>query len=81
MASSELQYIFEERSVPSELQTAIITAGYGSTSLFAAFAETRETLRKQLESDFDLSPFAEGISDAVARERRLNCARLIDAWQ
>eukprot|EP00971_Amphidinium_carterae_P320487 6370325-Amphidinium_carterae.1 len=48
-----------KRSVPGPLQEAIISAGYSSTNLFAAYAETHATLRSQLESDFDLCPTAE----------------------
>eukprot|EP00971_Amphidinium_carterae_P346331 6487712-Amphidinium_carterae.1 len=80
MAASELKYVFDERSIPVDLQTRIIDAGYISTNLFAAYAETRSELRENLIADFPLDTKVEGLSSAECRERRLNCARLVDAW-
>eukprot|EP00971_Amphidinium_carterae_P326757 6457753-Amphidinium_carterae.1 len=80
MAASELKYVFDERSIPTELQNRIIEAGYISTNLFAAYAETRSELRDNLVADFGLDTKEKDISTEESSKRRLNCARLVDAW-
>eukprot|EP00971_Amphidinium_carterae_P345974 6487191-Amphidinium_carterae.1 len=41
---------------------------------------THEQLRTNLMADFSLNPNTEGLASEEAAKRRLNCARLVDAW-
>eukprot|EP00971_Amphidinium_carterae_P158440 3140848-Amphidinium_carterae.1 len=76
MASSELQFIWDDRRVAAGTQDILVQAGFADVALFAAYADTRDELRRQLSQDYGMDPAEAGITPDVRRDRRLQLARL-----
>ena len=76
----DLQFILGEREVPLQLQAALSSAGFRSLGLFNSMVDSRAELRALLRADFDLDPAAVGLAAGVPLERRVNVARVVDAW-
>ena len=78
---AELRFVLSEREVPADLQAMLAAEGYRTLGLFASMSDTKGELRLALQvAPFSLNPAAAGITDADARSRRVNLARLVDAW-
>jgi hypothetical protein len=80
LISPDLRFVLSERDVLEALQGKLSDAGYGTIGLFVAMVDSKATLRATLISDFDLDPAAQGLAVPEIILRRVNCAKMVDAW-
>ena len=80
LISPDLRFVLSERDVPEALQAKLSDAGYRTIGLFVAMVDSKTTLRATLISDFDLDPAAQGLAAPEIILRRVNCAKMVDAW-
>ena len=78
--SSDLRFIFSNRDVSEPLQVSLGKAGVKSLGLFVATADSKGELRTILTRNFGLNADEGGLDPAVALERRINIAKLVDSW-
>ena len=81
LISPDLRFVLSERDVPEGLQGKLSDAGYRTIGLFVAMVDSKTTLRATLISDFDLDPAAMGLAGPDIILRRVNCAKMVDAWE
>jgi len=76
----DLRFILSERDVPTLLQAEVGLAGYKTIGLFMCMVDSRTELRQMLSDSFHLNPAEMNITAAEAQQRRVNQARMVDAW-
>lgn len=76
----DLRFILSDRDVPLPIQVQLAAAGYKTIGLFCSFVDSKAELRNALKKDFGLDPDEAGISNDVAKSRRVSIAQLVDSW-
>ena len=76
----DLRFILSERDVPALLQAEVGLARYKTIGLFMCMVDSRAELRQMLTDSFNLNPAELNITPAEAQQRRVNQARMVDAW-
>ena len=79
--SAELQFMWSEREVPADLQATLALQGIKTLGVFGSIVDTREQLRNTLKIMLLIDPEEAGVAADVAVQRRVNLARIIDAWE
>lgn len=77
----DLRFILSERETPDALQLMLLRAGYRTMGLFVSMVDSKTLLRAALKADFGLDDTVAALAPDVAKERRMNVARLIDSWK
>ena len=78
---SDLAFILDDREVDSDLQDRLASTGITKLSLFVLLADSRADFRNLLAEQFGLDPAAQGILPAESLRRRMEAARILDAWE
>ena len=76
----DLRFILSEREVPEALQAQLSLAGFRSIGLFNSMVDSRGDLRAMLIAEFGLNPAELNLAPGEALARRVNAARIVDAW-
>ena len=80
LMSPELKFVLAGKEVPNRLQAHLGRYGFKTLSTFAVMADTRADFRETLRgAPFSLD-LTEGDAD-VRLQKRVNLARMIDAWE
>ena len=79
--SPELQFIWSEREIPAIIQSGLGKSGYTTLGVFACMVDQRAELRTVTKTMLGLDPDEVGITALEATDRRVNVARIIDAWE
>ena len=80
LMAPDLRFVLSEREVTPELQAELSDQGFRSIGLFVSMVDTKAELRAYLQQTITGDPAENGITRDVAITRRMNAARLIDAW-
>ena len=82
LLAPDLRFLLAGREVDHALQANIAATGFTTISLFSLIADTRGDLRAALhDPPFNLNPNEGGLDPSLAAGRRVQAARLLDAWE
>ena len=80
--AADLRLILTDGEVPDTIQAQMARAGMKSLSLFVLISEDPSSLRATLvAAPFGLDPAEAGIAPELSLERKINQARILDAWE
>jgi len=79
--STDLKFILSDKGLPPALQVRIGQHGFTTLSLFSLLSDTRTELRAYLSGSLGLDPMAADLTEQERIDRRINTARIIDAWE
>ena len=80
LMAPDLRFIMAEREIEPRLQALLGAAGYKSLGLFTSMVDNRAQLRAVLATDFGLDAAEANLAPATALARRVDQARIVDAW-
>ena len=80
--TDEMRHLLDARKINIEIQAAIAELGLTTVNMFALLGDDVKMVRESLAAPpFNLDPDAEGLAPALKLKKRVDQAKVLDAWE